>query len=184
MIINVAMSLNGKISSSSGRFSISDRNDWDRTINLRRNVDAVLIGAGTVISDDPELKCSKTRIILDGNLRLNDNYRVFDGKIKTYIITGKEGYIKNSITLKLNDLSIKNILRELYKKNIKSILVEGGADVIKQFFLNKLFDEFYIYINPGIILSGIPLFQGFEVAINYNILRLDNGILLSLKREF
>ncbi|SMD30397.1 RibD family protein [Picrophilus oshimae] len=181
VIINVAMSLNGRISSINGSIKISDDYDWNRTIDLRKSVDAVLIGAGTVMVDNPELKHARSRIILDGNYKLNDNYKVFDGGVPTYIITGVDVSLKNVIVIKLNDLDMKNILNVLYEHGIKSILVEGGANVISQFFLNKLYDEFYIYINPGMILSGMPVFNGFEASVNYNILKLGDGILLKIK---
>ncbi len=48
---------------------------------------------------------------------------------------------------------------ELYNYGIKSILVEGGSNVINQFIDKKLFDEFYIYINPGMVLNGTDLFN-------------------------
>ena len=56
--INVAMSLNGKISSENGRYTISDADDMERVLSLRKSVDAVLVGANTVIVDDPVLHYS------------------------------------------------------------------------------------------------------------------------------
>jgi len=180
IIINVAMSLNGKISSRDGRYKISNDIDIKRVMNIRKNVDGVLLGANTVMIDNPFLNFAKNRIILDEKLKLNNNYNVFDGKVKTYVFSKNNKEIKNAEIITLNDLSIINILKKLYDTGIKSILVEGGSNVINQFIGKKIFDEFYIFINPGLILNGIPLFKN-EMKLNYNISMEDNGLLLNIK---
>jgi diaminohydroxyphosphoribosylaminopyrimidine deaminase/5-amino-6-(5-phosphoribosylamino)uracil reductase len=52
-------------------------------------------------------------------------------------------------------LSVKQVLRELYRRNVGSILVEGGAHVFSQFVYQRLFDELQIFIAPGFIGRGI-----------------------------
>jgi len=180
IIINVAMSLNGKISSMDGRYKISNDIDIKRVMNIRKNVDGVLLGANTVMIDNPFLNFAKNRIILDEKLKLNDNYNVFDGKVKTYIFSKNNKKIKNAEIIILDDLSIINILKKLYDMGIKSILVEGGSNVINQFIDERIFDEFYIFVNPGLILNGIPLFKK-EMKLNYKISMEDNGLLLNIK---
>ncbi len=180
IIINVAMSLNGKISSIDGRYNISNDIDMQRVMNIRKNVDGILLGANTVIIDNPVLNFAKNRIILDEKLKLNDNYNVFDGKTKSYIFSKNNKKIKNSEIINLDDLSIENILKKLYDMNIKRILVEGGSNVINQFIDKKIFDEFYVFINPGLILNGITLFKN-EMKLNYKISMEGNGLLLNIK---
>ncbi|KPV46844.1 MULTISPECIES: dihydrofolate reductase family protein [Acidiplasma] len=181
IIINVAMALNGKISSASGRCKISSDNDLQRVMDIRRRVDAVLIGANTVINDNPELNNSRCRIVLDGNLKLSGNYHVFDGRIKTIIVSKYNKKIDNASTLFVKNTSIEYILDELYNYGIKSILVEGGSNVINQFIDKKLFDEFYIYINPGMVLNGTDLFNLKKRKIIFEIMSVDMGILLNVK---
>ncbi len=181
VIINVAMSLNGRISSINGRYNISNSKDMDRVINLRRNVDAILLGANTVITDNPVLNFSKVRIILDEKLKLNDSYSIFDGRVKTYIFSGnRDKKIKNAEIITLEDLSIKNILENIYSLGIRNLLVEGGANVINQFISEKIFDEFYVFINPELVLNGVQLFSNGEMALKYKIINEDNGILLNI----
>ena len=124
VIINVAMSLNGRISSINGRYNISNSKDMDRVINLRRNVDAILLGANTVITDNPVLNFSKVRIILDEKLKLNDSYSIFDGRVKTYIFSGnRDKKIKNAEIITLEDLSIKNILLIFKRIPLSSFII-------------------------------------------------------------
>ncbi len=181
VIINVAMSLNGKISSLEGRYSISNSIDMERVMSIRKNVDAVLLGANTVIIDNPVLNFANKRIILDEKLRLNSNYNIFDGKIKTYIFSKNNNKtINNAEIIILNDLSIKNILKKIYDMGIKKILVEGGANVINQFIKEKIFNEFYIFVNPGLILNGVSLFNNNEIKFNYKVSMEGIGILLNI----
>ena len=177
------MSINGNISSAHGRYNISTEEDISRVLDLREKVDAVLIGANTVMIDNPLLRKAKKRIILDANFKLNENFHVFDGSVKTYIFSLKNNKINNAETITLNDTSLKNILNKIRGIGINSVLVEGGADVINQFINENIFNEFYIFINPGIVLSGKPLFENVEIKdMEYSILKSDNGILLSIKR--
>ncbi len=183
IIINVAMSINGKISSANGRYNISTEEDIHRTMNLRNRVDAVLIGANTVMVDNPILRNAKNRIILDAKFKLNENFHVFDGSVKTYIFSLKNKKINNTQTVVLEDISLENILNKIRDLGIETILVEGGANVINQFIHKNIFNEFYIFINPKIVLSGKSLFENIEIKdMEYSILKSDNGILLSINR--
>jgi riboflavin-specific deaminase-like protein len=179
--INVAMSLNGKISSENGRYTISDADDMERVLSLRKSVDAVLIGANTVIMDDPVLHYSKCRIVLDGEFKLSDKYKIFDGSVKTYIVSRKNKHIKNAQTVIVNDTEIRGIMEKLYSLGIKSVLVEGGVQVINEFLDANLFDQFFVYIDPGLILSGKSLFPTADRRMEYKVEQCHRGILLSIK---
>lgn len=183
IIINVAASINGKISSSAGRFKISDIEDMERVMLLRKSVDAVLIGANTVRIDNPVIKGAHKIIILDGNLALDNNYKIFHGNSQNiYVITERNGNINGATIINVQNTAIEYIVDKIYSMGIKSILVEGGANVIEQFIRAKLFDEFYIFINPGIILNGRDLFIGKEYSnLEYTIEKYSKGILLNIK---
>jgi riboflavin-specific deaminase-like protein len=176
------MSLNGKISSESGRYTISGPEDMERVKNLRRSVDGVLVGANTVLIDNPILHEASNRIVLDGEFKLSEGYKIFDGSINTYIFSKKQKYIKNVNTVLINNTDIYGILEKIYSLGMETILVEGGAHVISQFLKSNLFDEFYVYINPGLLLSGRSLFPDTDVNnIDYDIQTMGEGILLSIK---
>jgi 2,5-diamino-6-(ribosylamino)-4(3H)-pyrimidinone 5'-phosphate reductase len=179
--INVAMSLNGKISSENGRYKISDADDMERVHLLRKSVDAVLVGANTVMVDDPVLHHSRCRIVLDGEFRLSERYKIFDGSIKTYIVSRKDKHIDNVQTVTVNSTEIRGIMEKLYSLGIKSVLVEGGVQVINEFIDANLFEQFFIYVNPGLILSGKSLFPSVDKRMEYTMEKYGRGILLSIK---
>ncbi|WP_337859999.1 dihydrofolate reductase family protein [Ferroplasma sp.] len=182
IIINVAMSLNGKISSKAGSYKISSSNDMKRVMKIRKSVDAVLVGANTVVIDDPLLKGSANRIVLDGQFKMSEKFRIFDGSINTYIFSQKDKNIPGARTVMINSTDIMRIMEKACDLGMKRILVEGGSNVILQFLKAKLFNEFYIYLNPGLLLSGKSLFPDLDIIdIDYTITALNRGILLSIK---
>ncbi len=73
-------------------------------------------------------------------------------------------------------------MEKIYDLGMKRVLVEGGSQVIQQFLKSSIFDEFYIYVNPGILLSGTPLFPNMDINnIEYTGEIFGKGILLSIK---
>ena len=182
IIINVAMSLNVKISSGAGRYPISGIADMERVKILRGSVDAVLVGANTVMIDDPVIHGAANRIVLDGQFKLSSGYRIFDQSASTYIFSLKQKYIENVKTVVIDNTDISGIMEKVYDLGMKRVLVEGGSQVILQFLKSRIFDEFYIYVNPGILLSGTPLFPNMDINnIEYTAEIFGKGILLSIK---
>jgi diaminohydroxyphosphoribosylaminopyrimidine deaminase / 5-amino-6-(5-phosphoribosylamino)uracil reductase len=110
---------------------------------LRAENSAILVGSGTVKADDPMLTNryyglqQGTRIIIDRNLLLTPNYKIFDGTIPTIILNtikseqqGTVEYIQIP-----NDADfLKNALHRLYQKGIANILVEGGTQLLQLFY--------------------------------------------------
>lgn len=173
-----AQSLDGKIAASNGDSKwISSESSRRHVHRLRSEFDAVLIGAETVIKDDPELTVRMVkgrdpkRIIVDGRLRMPLNAKVVsdENTSKTIVLT-----VKNSNRKKIEQLRKKGIrvyefsakrhkidLKEAVKKLLKeekiaSILVEGGSVIHGELLKNKLADDVIVFIAPKIIGSGIP----------------------------
>lgn len=175
--IKIAQSLDGFIYSqhSADRW-ISGRQSRLLVHQWRSEYDAVLIGANTVIIDNPLLTVRNTngrnplRIIIDGRLSVPANSKLFDleDKQKTIIITDKktennkifEFQNKGIQILQLPGrnykLSIREILKELGKKNIHSILVEGGNQIFSQLISKRIFNELKIFISPKFLGKGVP----------------------------
>ncbi len=111
----------------------------------RSEVDAILVGTGTALIDDPELTARNTagtlqvsqplRVVL-GVRELPSNLRVFNSDAET-------------ITIKTQ--SIHGALSELYERGIKHVLVEGGPTLASRFVQMDLVDEFVIYLAPKLI---------------------------------
>ena len=169
VLINCAMSVDGKIAQHSGKqMKISSEDDFKRMYKLRNESDAVLVGIGTVLSDDPKLTVKEKyvknpkqpiRIVLDTYCRTPKDAEVVNETAKTYIVVGfncKKKFGDNveiikCKTTKENLIDLENLLDFLFKRGIKKLMVEGGTTVISNFLKQGFVDDFYIYVGPMII---------------------------------
>jgi len=202
IIINCATSLDGKIALPSGKQArISSEEDMARVHKLRASVDAILVGVGTVLADDPKLTVKKEyvkkaknpiRIILDSHFRTTRNAEVMKPNARTIIVTTSKEYKKGLLeVIKCGEgdkVDIVKLMELLYQRGIKRLLVEGGSTVIWEFLKHGLFDEFQIYIAPMIIggsssptVAGGEGVKSMEEAIKlrlYAIERYGDGLVL------
>lgn len=170
VIINCAMSADGKIASPTGRqMRISCDEDLQRMYRLRHECDAVLVGIGTIIADDPKLTVKDTyvthpkqpvRVVLDTKGRTPSHALVLNDAAKTIIITAKgirrsyEGShieVVECTTDSDGYIDVHCALELLYSRGIRLLLVEGGGTIIWKFLTNKVVDDLYIYIGSCII---------------------------------
>lgn len=146
---------------------------------------SILVGTNTAEKDNPALTarlwngCQPLRIVLDRTLRLNDNLQVFDESIKTVVFTEKlktstsrTEYIQTDFS-KLHE----NILNELYKRNIHSVIIEGGRETIQAFINESLWDEARVFVGKERLVNGIsaPVLNTnpkYEERISKDILKL------------
>ncbi len=201
VIINCAMSLDGKIASQSGKqMKISCEEDIKRMYELRNNSDAVLVGIGTVLSDDPKLTVKEKyvknpkqpiRIVLDTNCRTPIDALVVNDAAKTLIIIGKDCNKKflNNVELikcKIDEkglIDLENLIQILKNKGIKKLMVEGGSTVIGSFLKSNLVDDMFVYVAP-IIIGGKntpTLVKNIDENINLKLVetkKIGPGILL------
>ncbi len=197
IILSAAISIDGKIATSSGDSKLSSKKDLIRLHKLRSQVDAILIGKNTVNQDDPLLTVrysegrNPVRIILDssGTISIESKILRTSKKVKTIIIVSKKITKKNLQKLKKfpveiliigeNQVNIKSLIKNLGKRKIKTILLEGGGTINWEFIKNNLVDEFFITVTPFILggKDAITLVQGvgFDKITKSHKLRL-NGI--------
>ncbi len=196
VIVNVAQSLNGYISGRNGRrVLISSPEDMKRVHELRAQVDAVLVGSGIIICDDPRLLVDPStvpknrhplRVILDRSLRTPSTSRVFDASARTVVYTGRERADNRNCDIRTRGeqgLQLQNILSELHEEGIEKLLVEGGKAVISEFIDKGFADEFHMYIGDILIEEGgLKLFSPeFEVRNFIKTVKpLARGVLISL----
>ncbi len=161
VIVNAAMSADGKIAlPDRTEVKISGEEDFARVHELRNEVDAILVGIGTVMADDPKLTVKKKfvkdpnhplKVVLDSKGKIPENSRLFD-----------EGEYLIATTLDKNDphwvrcgdgnrVDLNILMKELQKRGVKKLLVEGGGEVIYSFFREELVDEFNVYVGSLII---------------------------------
>jgi len=180
VILSAAMTLDGKIATKTGDSKLSSKQDKVRIHKLRSKVDAILVGSNTVKRDDPFLTVRHTkgknplRIILDSKANIDQKSQIIKTckKIPTIIAVSKKASKNNIDKLKKYPLeiiitgnklvNIKNLLRILSKKKIKTLLVEGGGTVNWEFVKQGLVDEIIITITPYIIggKNAITLVDG------------------------
>lgn len=163
--VNCAMSADGKIALNSRKQTdISNEIDKKRVHELRNSVDAILVGIGTVLTDDPKLTVkaryvhnprSPVRVVLDSRGRTPPHARVLNGESKTVIATSEEctREFPNAETVRCGTgrVDIERLLPMLEERGVHSMLIEGGAEVIWSFLKARLADELLIFIGSMVI---------------------------------
>jgi 2,5-diamino-6-(ribosylamino)-4(3H)-pyrimidinone 5'-phosphate reductase len=180
VIVNVAMSADGKISTIQCRqVRISGKEDFQRVDRLKAESDAVLVGIGTVLADNPSLTVKdpllrERRVALGGDP--NPVRIVIDsaGKIPLYadILHKGEGKRVIAVSSKAPEERIRaleayatviqageqrvdpqQLLEKLGAIGIRQVMIEGGGNIIWSFFAAGLVDELYSYVG-NIIIGG------------------------------
>ena len=162
--INCAMSADGKIAGTDRKqVRISSDEDKTRVKNLRRKYDAILVGVGTILSDDPHLTVkgltydeNPVRIVLDDKGRTPDDALVVNDLAPTVIVTDDEctrTWDNVDVIRRGKDESLSDVLESLAEMGIESILVEGGGETIASFFREGLVDRYTVFVG-GLIIGG------------------------------
>ena len=129
----------------------------------RAEEDAILVGRKTVVADNPSLtvrECegkNPIRIVIDKELSLNEKSNVFDDQAETIIFNNiKTAIIDKTTYLKadFNNLN-QDILKQLYNRDILSLIIEGGAFTINSFIENGLYDEIRVFTTNKVLENGI-----------------------------
>lgn len=164
IILKWAQSFDGYMGREGENVRIS--NEESRMLNYqwRTEEDAVLVGSGTVIVDNPQLNVrdypgrNPARIILDRSGKLNDDLNIFDGSSRTIIVTtdsSKE--YKNAEVIRVNtETFIEDTLKNLHQLNIQSVIVEGGKNILDLFIKHNMWDEARIFVGNNEMYNGIP----------------------------
>lgn len=123
----------------------------------------IMVGTNTAENDNPSLNTrdwagkDPIRFVLDRDLSLPKNLKLFDGTIPTYIITEKEFKPEeniNYIKIEFDDQLIENLLSEIYKLEIQSIIIEGGRTLLQTFIDKNLWDEARVFVGNKTFGSG------------------------------
>jgi len=167
VIAKCGMSLDGRLTRPAGEPGwITDRSARRHANKLRSRVDAVLVGAESVRMDNP-------RLTVRGVRRARQPWR---------IVLTRSGSLPRSAhlfsdrfalrTLIYRDKSLAAVLKNLGKRGVTSVLIEGGGEVLGQSLDARLIDKVHLYLGP--ILSGGPViaFPGRGAENTANALRL------------
>lgn len=168
-----AMSLDGKIATRSGESQwISNATSRARVHELRGQVDAIIVGRGTVEADNPLLTARPagpriaTRVVVTASGQLPANCQLLEtaNQVPVLIFTSAQGeqLLQNwaiagaeIVTVpchsESNSLDISAILRNLSQCGFTNVLVEGGAGLLGSFFAANAIDEVWAFVAPKVI---------------------------------
>jgi diaminohydroxyphosphoribosylaminopyrimidine deaminase / 5-amino-6-(5-phosphoribosylamino)uracil reductase len=140
---------------------------------LRSRVNAILVGSGTALKDDPSLTVRllgyhredgwPLRVVLDSKLKVPLTARLFKGRPKTVVFTSraasrvKEGVLRKMgvlvfrVPMARKMLSLGAVLKVLHSLQVRSLLVEGGGEVHASFFREKWVEEVALFLSPKIL---------------------------------
>jgi diaminohydroxyphosphoribosylaminopyrimidine deaminase/5-amino-6-(5-phosphoribosylamino)uracil reductase len=184
--VKYAQTLDGRIATASGRSQwISSAAARKFAHQLRAEHDAVLVGSGTVINDNPELTVrlvrgrNPLRVIVDSRLKIPSQAKILQNisAAKTLIATVKtsddaqykriEATGAEIITVKKDKqghVDLKKLLKILAARGISSVLVEGGAQIITSVLKNDLATRLVTIIAPKIIGRGIEAVGDLRIS--------------------
>lgn len=178
VIVNAAMSADGKLSTIERRpVAISGPEDFARVDRLRAGVDAVLVGVGTVLADDPHLTVDDgrlrrqrsergdtpqpARVVADSTARTPPTARVLDDAAETFILVSESAPNGPMAALRADSTTVIPVgddrvdlargLSALEAEGIHRILVEGGGELLFSIFEAGLVDELQVFVGPRII---------------------------------
>ena len=164
VIINAAMSVDGKIALSDGKaVRLSNEEDLGRVHRLRAEADAILVGVGTVLMDDPKLTVkaeyakgrNPLRVVLDSDGKTPESAHVLDGTAPTIIVTSEKltRSFPRAEVLRCgkDEVDLALLLDRLNSRGIKTVLVEGGSTVIWSFLRHRLADELKVFVSSRVL---------------------------------
>lgn len=180
VIVNVAMSADGKLSTRERRqVKISGSEDFARVDRLKAGCDAVMVGIGTVIADDPSLTVKDpglkaerqregqpehpVRVVIDGRARTPPEAAILnkgDG-LRVVAVSERADPARVAvlrakatvITAGKDEVDLSRVLDKLGELGIRRLMVEGGGTLIAGFIRAGLVDELYTYIG-SIVIGG------------------------------
>ncbi|NLI73186.1 MAG: 2,5-diamino-6-(ribosylamino)-4(3H)-pyrimidinone 5'-phosphate reductase [Euryarchaeota archaeon] len=200
--INCAMTADGKLAGRSRKqIRISSEEDMDRVKKMRASSDAILVGVGTVIADDPHLTVkglpperNPLRVVLDSHGRTPIEAKVLNTRARTLIATTEKCQKlwpgAEIIRCGNEQVDLTVLMDFLGKIGIRTLMVEGGGETIFSFFQAGLVDQYKVFIGSQIVggrNSPTPADgEGFpdKEAVQLTLIDteiLGEGVLLSYK---
>lgn len=161
------MTLDGKIATVAGDSKISCKEDLDRLHRLRAGVDAIMVGVGTVLADDPSLTVRRVhgknpiRIVIDREAKTPPNARVMDSSAETIVAVSRMAKREKLEKLRAagaevilgskNEVDLRKLLEELRSRGVRKLLLEGGSRLNWEMLRRGLVDEVRVAVAPCIV---------------------------------
>ncbi|MFO0689294.1 MAG: bifunctional diaminohydroxyphosphoribosylaminopyrimidine deaminase/5-amino-6-(5-phosphoribosylamino)uracil reductase RibD [Myxococcota bacterium] len=182
--LKLATSLDGRIATASGESRwITGPESRERVHRLRRTTDAILIGSGTALADDPELTARRgdrvvrtpVRVVIDGRLRVPATARLFAGAGEAWIVCGRgagqgahpapRARIIEVAADGAGHVDLHEAFAKLAEAGLTTVLVEGGGELAAALLRAGLVDEVHWFLAPRLIGGdGRPALGALELA--------------------
>lgn len=196
VILKYASTINGIIGSNNGqRLMLSNDLDREKVMEIRSQVDAILIGAGTLIADDPQLTVrvaefvikreerglspQPIRVVLGKSKIPRTDYKLFTDELAETILFTDQ--VDSSIPEKVKQIlnkqegpQILNALMELKQLGVNSVLIEGGAKIIAQAIELNLADRIRILFAPFFANSGVKVSLDKKITLAIKEKKIEN----------
>ncbi|WP_375712484.1 bifunctional diaminohydroxyphosphoribosylaminopyrimidine deaminase/5-amino-6-(5-phosphoribosylamino)uracil reductase RibD [Liquorilactobacillus uvarum] len=200
--LKIAQTLDGRISLASfQRTYLTDDTVFEDVQKLRADYQAILVGSGTVLADDPlltvrtrKLKYPPVRIVLDRRGRLTNEYKITNKDAPTWIFTENEKiaerFANSSVkVLFKTEWTLRDIMQHLTRNGIQSLLIEGGAKIQDAFLEASLIQQFVVYqtdqLAGGNSLAAFKSERDVPKLINLKMIarkQVGNALKISLRR--
>jgi len=134
----------------SDKFQISNFKSQKLVHRWRSEEQAIMVGTNTALTDNPQLTVRNVkgnnplRIVIDKNLKIPSRFHLLDGSVPTIVFTAKKKSLKKNLEYVIIDFKkdvLKQIMNELHKRNIQSLIVEGGQKLLNSFIEQNLWNE-------------------------------------------
>jgi 2,5-diamino-6-(ribosylamino)-4(3H)-pyrimidinone 5'-phosphate reductase len=192
------MTLDGKIASKTRNAEISCKEDLERVHEIRKSMDAIMVGIGTVLDDDPRLTVHKIpgkkddnplRVVVDSLARTPANARVLNEDAKTVVAVSKSapkdritriGERADIVVCGERKVDLKCLMEELYIGGVETLLLEGGATLNWGMFEEGLIDEVKVAISPTVVggKDALSLVEGVGFE------KIKDGVKLKLLKHY
>ena len=201
VVVNAAISADGKLSTRERRqVDISGPADFERVDELRAESDAVMVGVGTVVADDPSLtidgeerrerrrEAGRTeqpaRVVADSRIRTPPDAAVLDDAAESYLLvseTAPTDFVQQMeeegatvITAGENRVDLPAALEQLESHGVDQLMVEGGGEIIYSLFESDLVDRLSVFVGSVVIggRDAPTLADGDGFVDEFPVLRL------------
>jgi 2,5-diamino-6-(ribosylamino)-4(3H)-pyrimidinone 5'-phosphate reductase len=178
VVVNAAMSADGKLSSRRReQIAISGPEDFDRVDRVRADSNAIMVGVGTVLADDPSLTldddgrrhrrvedgldADPARVVADSRARTPPDARILDDDARTVVLVSEAApaervYALDEAGARIIEAGTQRVdlpaaLDELADEGVDRLMVEGGGELIFSLFEAGLVDELSVFVGSTII---------------------------------
>lgn len=197
VILNAGITLDGKIATVMRDTKISGEEDLERVHRIRGGVDAIMVGIGTVLDDNPRLTVHRVesgsnplRVVADSKLRVPLQSRVLSQEAETAIFTTELAQEEKAsmiasmghevIVAGEEKVDLKLAIEILSQRGVKNLLLEGGGNLNFSMLREGLVDEVSVAVAPVLVggSDAVSLVEGEGME------KVEDGVELRLKRFY